>query len=163
MKRVALVFLVVLALAAWAAAQNKFSGTWQCGKAEKEFKIDVGDRPGHAFGIVQGKCAVTKAEIAGIQVKEEVWTSFGELSGNTVRARGSSFLAMANGDKVYVRGEGSITLKDGAPQAEEGKWTFNNGTGKFKGLKGKGTYKCGKPAADGSSTCEVEGEYELPK
>jgi len=162
MKRAALVFLVVLALAASAAAQDKFSGTWQCGKAEKEFKIEVGDRPGHAFGIVQGKCAVTKAEIAGIQVKEEVWTSFGELSGNTVRARGASFLNMANGDKVYSRGEGTMAFKDGAPQTEEGKWTFNSGTGKFKGLKGKGTYKC-QFAADGTATCELEGEYELPK
>lgn len=162
MKRAALVFLVVLALAASAAAQNKFSGTWQCGKAEKEFKIEVGDRPGHAFTIVQGKCAVTKAEIAGVQVKEEVWTGFGELSGNTIRARGASFLNMANGEKAYVRAEGSISMKDGAPQTEEGKWTFNSGTGKFKGLKGKGTYK-GTYAADGTLTCEVEGEYELPK
>jgi hypothetical protein len=69
---------------------------------------------------------------------------------------------MANGDKVYSRGEGSISLKDGAPQTEEGKWTFAGGAGKFKGLKGKGTYKC-QFAADGTGTCEVEGEYELPK
>ena len=162
MKRAALVFLVVLALAASAAAQNKFSGTWQCGKVDKDFKIEVGDRPGHAFGIVQGKCAVTKAEIAGIQVKEEVWTSFGEASGNTVRTRSATFLNMANGDKVYGRSEGTVTLKDGAPQTEEGKWTCNSGSGKFKGLKGKGTYKC-QIAADGTSTCESEGEYELPK
>jgi hypothetical protein len=162
MKRAALVFLVVLALAASAAAQNKFSGTWQCGKAEKEFKIEVGDRPDHAFTIAQGKCAVTKAEIVGIQVKEEVWTGSGEASGNTVRVRFSSFLNMANGEKAYVRSDGTITLKDGALQTWESKWTFNSGTGKFKGLKGKGTYKC-TPAADGTATCEGEGEYELPK
>jgi len=162
MKKAALVILVVLALAASAAAQNKISGTWQCGKAEKEFKIEVGDRPDHAFTIAQGKCAVTKAEIAGIQVKEEVWTGSGEASGNTVRVRFSSFLNMANGEKAYVRSDGAITLKDGAPQTWESKWTFNSGTGKFKGLKGKGTYKC-THAAEGTSTCEMEGEYELPK
>jgi hypothetical protein len=162
MKRAVLVFLVVLALAASAAAQNKFSGTWQCGKVEKDFKIEVGDRPGHAFGIVQGKCAVTKAEIAGVQVKEEVWTGFGEASGNTVRVRGASFLNMANGEKAYGRSDGAMTLKDGAPQTEEGKWTFTGGSGKFKGIKGKGTYKC-QFAADGTGACEMEGEYELPK
>lgn len=162
MKRAALVFLVVLALAALAAAQTKFSGAGQCGKVEKEYKIEVGDRPGHAFTIVQVKCTYTKGEIAGIQVKEEVWTGSGEVSGNTVRVRGASFLNMANGEKAYFRGDGAITLKDGAPQTEEGKWTFAGGDGKFKGLKGKGTYKC-KFAGDGTSTCEAEGEYELPK
>jgi len=162
MKRAALVFLVVVALAASAAAQNKFSSTAQCGKPEKEFKIDVGDRPGHAFTIAQGKCVFTKGEIAGIQVKEQVWTNFSEISGNTTRGRFSSFLNMANGEKAYVRGDGTTTLKDGVPQTEEGKWTYAGGDGKFKGLKGKGTYK-GKYAADGTATLEVEGEYELPK
>jgi hypothetical protein len=69
---------------------------------------------------------------------------------------------MANGEKAYVRGDGTTTLKDGVPQTEEGKWTYAGGDGKFKGIKGKGTYK-GKFAADGSLTLEVEGEYELPK
>jgi hypothetical protein len=163
MKKAALVFLVVLALAASAAAQNKISATAQCGEPEKDYKIEVGDRPGHGFTIGQGKCTYTKGEIAGIQVKEEVWTGSAEISGNTARGRFASVVTMANGDKVYVRGEGTTTLKDGAPQTDEGKWTYAGGAGKFKGLKGKGTYKCGKPAADGTSTCELEGEYELPK
>jgi hypothetical protein len=162
MKKAALVFLVVLALAASAAAQNKISATAQCGKVEKEYKIEVGDRPGHDFTITQGKCTYTKGEIAGIQVKEQVYTGFGEISGNTTRGRSSSFLNMANGEKAYVRGEGTTTLKDGAPPTPEGKWTFAGGTGNFKGLKGKGTYK-EKYAADGTATLEVEGEYELPK
>jgi hypothetical protein len=162
MKKAALVFLVVLALAALAAAQNKISATAQCAKPEKDFKIDVGDRPGHGFGIAQGKCTWTKGEIAGIQVKEEVWTGSGEASGNTVRARWANLLTMANGEKVYGRGDGAMTLKDGAPQTEEGKWTWTGGSGKFKGIKGKGTYKC-QFAADGTGACEMEGEYELPK
>jgi len=162
MKKAAVVLLVALALAASAAAQTKFSATWQCGKAEKQYEIQVGDRPGHAFGIVQGRCAATQAEIAGVQVKEEVWTSFGEASGNTIRTRTSSYLIMANGDKVYSRGQSVLTVKDGVLQTEEGKWTFTGGTGKFKGLKGKGTYK-NRFAADGTATGEAEGEYELPK
>jgi hypothetical protein len=162
MKRAALVFLVVLALAATAAAQNKFSGAGQCGKPDKDLKIDVGDRPGHGFMIAQGKCTWTKGEIAGIQAKEEVWTGSSEVTGNTGRARWANVLTMANGEKVYGRGDGAVTLKDGAPQTEEGKWTFNSGTGKFKGIKGKGTYKC-KFAADTTAACENEGEYELPK
>jgi hypothetical protein len=40
-------------------------------------------------------------------------------------------------------------------------WTFTTGTGKFKSIKGKGTYK-GTPNADGTVTYEVTGEYSLP-
>ncbi len=162
MKRAVLVFLVVLALAVSAAAQNKFSGTTQCPKVEKEYKIEVGDRPGHIFAIVQGKCPWSKVEIAGIQLKDEFWTGFEEVSGNTGRGRFSALHVMANGDKIYGRGEYTTVWKDGVPQTSEGKWTFTGGTGKFKGLKAKGTHKA-KYAADGSFTLECEGEYELPK
>lgn len=43
----------------------------------------------------------------------------------------------------------------------KGTWGFTGGTGKLKGIKGKGTYTC-KPSGD-ENTCEVEGEYELSK
>ena len=51
---------------------------------------------------------------------------------------------------------------EGRTARRGGTWTFTGGTGKLKGIKGKGTYK-DKGAADGSGTIEVEGEYELPK
>ena len=43
----------------------------------------------------------------------------------------------------------------------EGAWSFRGGTGKLKGIKGKGTYN-GNGAPEGSATYDV-GEYELPK
>jgi len=69
---------------------------------------------------------------------------------------------MANGYKMYVRIQGSSRLKDSVVDSAEGAWSFTGGTGKLKGVEGKGTYK-GKGAPDGSATYEVEGEYELPK
>jgi hypothetical protein len=69
---------------------------------------------------------------------------------------------MANGDKMYVRIQGASTLKESVVESAEGAWSLTVGTGKLKGVKGKGTYK-GKGAPDGSATYEVEGEYELPK
>jgi hypothetical protein len=68
---------------------------------------------------------------------------------------------MANGHKYYVRYQGTSTMKDGAMQTTEGKWSFSGGTGKLKGLKGSGTYK-GTGSADGGATFEVEGDYSLP-
>jgi hypothetical protein len=69
---------------------------------------------------------------------------------------------MANGDSMYVRTQSSATMKDGAVESAEGTWSFSGGTGRLKGVKGKGSFK-GKGATDGSVTYDVEGEYELPK
>ena len=67
---------------------------------------------------------------------------------------------LADGDKAFVQFQGTTTLKDKAPITGQGTWSFTGGTGKLKGLKGKGTYK-GKWNPDGTSTFEIEGEYQL--
>jgi hypothetical protein len=158
-----LLSLFVFALATAAGAQTKISGTLQCSKPDQQHAIEVGDRPNHSFAISQTKCTWIKPlEIAGIQTKEDVYTGFNEVSGNRARGQLYGVVTMTNGDKYYVRGQGSTTMKDGAPESAEGTWSFVRGTGKLKGLKGKGTYK-DKYAPDGTATYEVEGEYELPK
>lgn len=157
-------FLIVLALATAARAQTKISGTNQCGEPDQEHSIQVGDRTNHSFVISQGKCTWTKpVEIEGIQSKEGVCTESAEISGNTSRYRFYYVVTMASGDKVFYRGEGTMTLKGGVPQSAEDKWTLAGGTGKLKGIKGKGTNKLKTAGADGSSTWDTEGEYELPK
>jgi hypothetical protein len=156
-------FLIVFALAAAASAQTKISGTLQCGKPDPVYTIQVGDRPDHAFTISKFTCAFTKpTEIGGMIHKSEEGTMFGEVSGNRVRARSRNVEIMANGDKYYVSTQVSETLKEGVLQTAEVTWTITGGNGKLKGIKGKGTSK-GEGAADGTSTWEVEGEYELPK
>jgi hypothetical protein len=52
-------------------------------------------------------------------------------------------------------------VKDGKPGDGSGTWMYTGGTGKLKGLKGKGTYTI-KFESDGSATAQVEGEYTLP-
>lgn len=152
-----------LLLAVSAGAQTKISGTATCGKPDVEQKVDVGDRVGHSFIVSQGKCTWTKPlEIAGSQDKEGLNTGFDEISGSKSRSHGYYVDTMATGDKAHVSYHGAGTLKDGQLQSVQGEWTYTGGTGKLKGLTGKGTYK-GTAAADGTVTYEVEGEYELPK
>lgn len=157
-----LLFLIVLSLATVARAQTKISGTAQCSKPDQQHALEVGDRPNHSFVIFQGKCTWSKPlEIAGTKAKDHSGTVFQEVSGNRASTRGSGVDTMENGDKFYVRWQGSTSTKDGIIQSDEGTWSFAGGTGKLKGIKGKGTYK-GKGAADGTSTYEIEGEYKLP-
>jgi hypothetical protein len=159
-----LLFLIVFALAAAASAQTKISGSQRCAKPDQELAIQVGDRLNHSFVLTQAKCTWTKPmEFAGVLDKEGIDTDFAEISGNTSRARGYEVDTLANGDKVSFRYEATLTLKDGVAQSGEPRWTLFGGTGKLKGIKGKGSCKLTSAAADGSSTWDCEGEYELPK
>ena len=63
---------------------------------------------------------------------------------------------MDNGDKMYVRIQSTATMKNGNMLSADG------GTGKLKGIKGRGTFK-GAAAADGTASYDVVGVYQLPK
>jgi len=155
--------VVVLSGTTAVLAQTKISGTLQCsGPGGEQHVLEVGDRPSHSLMIGKGKCTRSKPiEIAGTQTKEYIGTGFSEISGTKYRGHGYAIVTWANGDKSYYSTQGSGILKDGVPEGE-GTWNVTVGTGKLKGIKGKGTYK-EKGAADGSDTIEIEGEYELPK
>ena len=154
--------LITLALAASLAAQTKISGTLQCQKSDPVYTIPVGDRPDHAFSISKAKCTwTTPLEMAGVAAKDYEYTGFNDISGSRARGRSVGIGTMANGDRCFVVTQGTATLKEGVLQTMEGTWSYTGGTGKLKGLKGKGTYK-GKIAPDGTSSSEIEGEYQLP-
>jgi hypothetical protein len=154
--------LAGLALAASVAAQTKISGTLQCPQPDPAYAIPVGDRPDHAFGIAKIKCTWLKPiEIAGVQAKDHEVTAFREVTGNRARNRSAAVSTLANGDRVFANAQGSGNMREGLPQTLEGTWTYTGGTGKFKGIKGKGTLK-GKAAPDGMFQVQLEGEYQLP-
>jgi hypothetical protein len=156
-------FVVVLLASTNVVAQTNVSGTVQCGKPNEQHALEVGDRPHHSLMIAKGKCTWTKPmEIAGAQTQEDIGVGFDEITGTKSRGHGYVINTWANGDKSYVRTQGTATLKGETIESAEGTWMFTGGTGKLKGIKGKGTYK-GKGTSDGSVTYEVEGQYELPK
>ena len=75
--------------------------------------------------------------------------------------RGYGVITMDNGDKAYVRYQGACTMKDGAPISGEGTWSFAGGTGKLKGLKGRGAFKTSGTLDAGEA--KLEGTYSLPE
>ena len=151
-----LLVLVCLSLATTARGQTKVSGTVHCDKPSDQQSFAVGDRPNHSFMITKGACTWTKpVELDGVQTKTTTITQFIEVRGNQGRGQGYVVDTLANGDKTFVRIQGHQMQG-----MVEGKWTYTGGTGKFSGIKGSGTHKCtGK--GDGSSDCEVEGEYSV--
>jgi len=143
-----------------AALADKFTATTECSKPDPQHLLPAGDRPDHSLGVEASKCTWPKPlEIGGDKTVESVATEMVEISGKKTHFRGVNALSMQSGDKVAVRYQGNSTGKDNADS--KGAFTFAEGTGKLKGIKGNGTFSC-KPAGEGIS-CDVEGEYELGK
>ena len=155
-----LMFLGAAALAASAVAQTKVSGTAQC-KPDPPAPVAIGDKPGHSFAIGKAQCTWSGFEVAGVQSKDGISISQDEINGDKVTSNGYHTATMASGDKTVARFHGTATMKDGKFQSGGGTWTYTSGTGKLKGIKGKGTYK-GTPNADGTVAYQVDGEYSLP-
>ncbi len=82
------------------------------------------------------------------------------MNGKSGRDSGYGVVTTANNDKVFLRFQGTTTFKNNAPVNGQGTWSFTTGTGKMKGLKGKGTYK-GTFKPDGSVSWQVEGDYQV--
>lgn len=154
MRRSFIAIAVMCFVAATAAAQTKFSATAQCGQPDTQHVLPVGDVPDHSLAILQVRCTYSKPlEIEGAKSVSTVITFTNEISGSAVQARGCQVVTMDNEDKAFVCHQGTGTYG----QDEAGSWTFTGGTGKLKGIKGKGTYSCS------SAGCDVAGEYQLAK
>jgi len=165
MKYKSLGLIVLLAAFAGSAlAQTQVSGTAKCdNKLSTGHTIDVGDHPGHVLMIGKIPCTWTAPiEIAGLKSTAYSGTGTTDLNGAKGQERGYGVQTMENGDKVYVRYQDTGTLTEGGKAITfEGTWSYAGGTGKFKGLKGTGTYK-GSGDPGGEVNIEIEGEYTLP-
>ena len=163
MMRSAHILLFVVFLAPVVSAQTTIAGTSHCGKPDPAHTVPAGDRPDHAYGIVKLKCIWVKPlRMEGAQMKADEVTGFSEVTGNNSADHSFVVGTLSTGDKVYVRSQGNSVLVGGFPQSSAGTWIYAGGTGNLKGVKGKGTYKC-KSSPDGTSTCDVEGVYQLPR
>jgi hypothetical protein len=150
-------------LTATASAQTKLSGTLQCDKPNPQYSIPVADRAGHSMVIAQSKCTWSMPlEIEGSQTKDGSDSGYSDVDGTMSRDMGYHMSNMASGDQFIVRFTGATTLSNGIPKTQVGTWRFVQGTGKLKGITGKGSYKtAGNP--DGTSITQIQGEYEIPK
>jgi hypothetical protein len=162
LKMLVLSFLFT-ACAGVALAQTKISGVGTCGKADAQHVIEAGDRAGHVLVAMQVSCTWTTAmEMAGLKSKTYTIAATSDSAGGTSQSRGYVVTTMDNGDKAYIRFQGTGTSKEGGAHTGEGTWSYTGGTGKLKGLKGKGTYKSSGASADATED-QVEGEYTLPE
>ncbi|HYW45822.1 MAG TPA: hypothetical protein VE959_23360 [Bryobacteraceae bacterium] len=151
--------LCLLGSAGFGAAQSKQSGVGKCEeKPEISQPAEVGDRANHRLVLTKQACTwTTPMEMGGLKSKSYVITVLSDVAGTRSQDRGYVVTTMDNGDKAYVRFQGASTFpaKEGEPGTGEGTWTYTGGTGKLRGLTGKGTYK------SANSEDHVDGEWAI--
>jgi hypothetical protein len=72
---------------------------------------------------------------------------------------GYGWVVDKDGDKMMRKHEGRPVGKD----HWKGTWSFTNGTGKYEGLKGGGTWDMYATQQEQPSFLDVKGEMEIPK
>ena len=138
----------------------KVEGKVRCDKPEPTYSIDVPDRPGHALVLTKRHCTWTEPmEVMGAKTKDGVSVSFTEKMEASLHVHSFEVDTLDSGEKLTFQSQGQVLAEKG-PVDITGRWSYMRGTGKFKGIKGGGTYE-GKLGADDVLTLELEGVYDL--
>lgn len=137
----------------------KIAAKVRCDKAETEHAIEVPDRPGHVLILQKRKCTWTEPlDIKGAKTKDGVLIDFTEEMEGALHTHSFEVDKLDTGDDLTMQTNGQIEGVKG-PAIAKGRWHFMRGTGKFKGIKGGGTYE-GKLEADGVLTLDFAGMYD---
>jgi len=161
--RIVSVVGLALLFASVVGAQTKISGQHNCPKPpEVVGTSEAGDKAGHTLSVVKNTCTwTTPLEMEGEKSTDGTSVAFAEMTATRATTTGTYVGNMDSGDKFFVSFHDSAVVKDGKPQVAKGTWAYTGGTGKLKGVTGKGTYTV-TPNADGSGVVDVEGEYAVP-
>ena len=152
---------LVALFASVAGAQTKVSGAQKCDKPEVVGTQEVTDKAGHTMSLVKYSCKwTTPMEMEGLKAKDGASVAFSDVTATRASADGTYVANMENGDKFFVSFRDSSAMKDGKPGAAKGTWSYTGGTGKLKGVTGKGTYGV-TVNDDGTAAVSVEGEYTI--
>lgn len=152
--------LAVLVTSAAAQTPMKLAGKMECGKPDPSHMVPVDDTAKHALSVGTTKCTWAEGTIGGERLKNETDTFMSDANATGSEDRGYGVGTVASGDKYVVHFKGTTRLKDGQPVGADCTWKFAGGTGKLKGIKGKGTCK-GTFQPDGKAAWEIKGEYRL--
>ncbi len=137
----------------------EIKGTVRCDKPAPSYSLDVPDREGHSLIIEQRNCRWTEPlVILGMKTKEGVWVGFMERMEGRLHPHSFETDTLEGGEKITMQTTGQVAADKG-PTTAKGRFSFMRGTGKFKGIKGGGTYE-GDIDANDVLTIKLEGVYD---
>ena len=124
-------------------------------------QVNVGDEEGHVIAVYEGKGIETNMQgkkfMDGWLIRE---TGLMDINGKagTWSAQGYGESTDRDGDKIFFSWEGRKDKND----AGKGTNAILKGTGKWQGIKGKGTWVA-SPGVDNRWYSDVELDLELPR
>jgi hypothetical protein len=129
---------------------------------QKVEMMEVGDVPGHVVGIIEqpGLIFTTKGPASG-----EIGTRKGTTYFDNVKGKGTFtgyyVYTFPDGSTLVHKATGMATPEDGGKRAAfEGTYEVAGGTGRFAGMKGKGTFKAervGSLQTGGDTYVDIKG------
>jgi hypothetical protein len=159
---IAALVVVSLNFSAQAGEKKKVMGTNKEGPNIVRTVISPGDDPKHEVVVLRIRRDTTTSSDPDLDGTEQIVYDQTDQVAGTGTHSGYYIRHYKNGDTDYGPYEGThkTTFKeDGSWEATwEGSYKVAGGTGKFKNIKGGGTYR-GKATAQGAST-DFEGEVE---
>jgi hypothetical protein len=136
----------------------KVEGAVHCQKAVPAHSIEVPDRPGHALMISKRQCTwTTPLVVAGGKTQTGVAVDFTEKMEGRLHVHGFETDSLDNGERLTMRTMGQV-LGEKGPAEYKGRWSLMKGTGKYRGIRGGGTY-AGKLDANDELNLTLEGVY----
>jgi hypothetical protein len=136
-----LLFLTVFLVPTTQAAEEvAYRAVYHTVKSEV---MEVGDVPGHLVGFSEtpGLMFVTKGPDKGAIGTRKAWGYFDTVKGKGT-ITGYFVYTYPDGSTISSKATGTITPVDGGKRvAVEGTYDVTGGTGRFEGIKGKGTFK----------------------
>lgn len=123
-----------------AADELAYRGVYHVQKGET---IEVGDVPGHVvgFSVTPGLIFMTKGPAKG-EIGTRKSTSYIDLVNGKGPLTGYLEYTFPDGSTMFTKAIGTYTPVDGGKRsALEGTVEVTGGTGRFEGMKGKGTFK----------------------
>jgi hypothetical protein len=123
-----------------AADEHAYRAVYHTQKGET---MEVGDVPGHVVGISEttGLIFVTKGPGSG-EIGTRKSTSYFDIVKGKGSLTGYFIYTFPDGSTMFTKAIGTFTPVDGGKSsASEGTYEVTGGTGKFAGMKGKGTFK----------------------
>jgi len=163
-RHVSIVLASVLAISVSlpVAAAEKVTGVNKDFQAISKTSANIPGQPGHTFD----QNAIVWKSVSSNPIFGEAWVSaIAQLdtTGEDAKERGYATNHYQSGDVSYFSWEGAInhTKKDGGDfeRVARGTFTWLGGNGKFKTIKGSGTYTCKFTSKGGQ--CDWEGEPEM--
>lgn len=134
-------------------------GSLRCDKPSPSYSIDVPDRDGHSLIVEKRNCSWTEPMvILGAKTKDGVWVTFIERMEGRLHPHSFETDTLEGGEKITMQTTGQVSADKGTATTK-GRFNFMRGSGKFKGIKGGGTYE-GNVDADDVMTLKLEGAYE---